>query len=393
MQNRPTTDGFRGRWASEVDPTPPEKFWYQRLYRGEVNVLVGPSGSAKSLCAARIVADMSRRGEPCVYVDMEQSAGLARLRLDAAGADLSKVRIFDVTDPLYLPDNLDELATMIASEGFKLAVFDTATKTLKGINIYKSGDKAAECFVACSGLAQTTGCAMLFVEHSLKHVPKGADAMFAIPDAIARTARMGILFGYDPEDKDRRAAAWVKDSNDDCAPGMAFEFDAVDVLELTGDGSSDEEDDGTGEIKHGIACLNIVDKDYDISDKLSLVRVSHRKGEGDSAQSKAEAAKFLTDALANGPIPVNAAALCPDHGHQREHGCAEQGCTKPLTAVSGLTDLADEQGLKWRTIRRAQTAIGIEIGKKRGVGKGGMAFWRLPAGHPSLVPNAPTELS
>jgi len=381
-------DRFRGRWADEIDPTPPEKFWHQRLYRGEVNTVVGPSGSAKSLFAARVVADMSRRGEPCIYVDMEQSAGVARLRLDAAGADLSKVRIFDVTDPLFIPDDLSELGGYIGAEGFKLAVFDTATKCLKGINIYKSGDKAAAALMGCSALAQTTGCSMLFVEHSLKHIPNGATPLFAIPDALARTARMGILFGYDPQDSDRRCAAWVKDSNDEAPTGMAFEFDAVDVLE-----QSDEDDDGTGEVKHGIACLNVVDKDYSIPDAAAIVRMSKVKGGSDTAQARAEAAEFLTATLADGPVPVNDAAMCPDHGYQRESGCADQSCTKALTGVSGLTALAAEQGINWRTIRRAQAAIGIEIGRKKGVGKGGMAFWRLPAGHPKLSNNAPTELA
>lgn len=374
---------IRGRWANEVDPTPPERFWHDRFYFGAISAIAGPSRSMKSTFTAKIAADFSNECGPVLFDNLEDVESISRMRLEAAGADMDKVRLANYA----IPSDLKALEADIIAGGFKLVIMDTAAKHINA-PIFKSTDKTARILVPLSKMFERTGAALLLVEHSLKHTRTFSDPLAAIPDGLARTVRTGVLFGYDPNDGDRRCAAWVKDSWAQEPTPMAFDIDIEDA-------SDEDEDDDSAEERRGAVVLRIADDDYSVPDPLALVRITQGRGEGESAAKKAEAAEFLTKTLANGPIPVRDCEYCSQHGHVRESqgGCPVKGCSAgSLKGAPGLQTLAESEGVSWRTIRRAKDAIGVEILKKTGVGKGGLAYWRLPDGHPMLNPTAPKTL-
>lgn len=380
--SNPAGPQLRGKWASEASDALPATFWRGRFYEGTVAIVAGPSGSMKTTFAAMLAADVSKTHGPVLWNNLEDAESVSRLRLDAAGADLDKVRFADYR----IPHDMASLRADVLAGGFKFLVLDTSAKCIDA-PIHKSVEKTARVLTPLTKLCDETGLTVLLVEHSLKHTRNLGTPMAAIPDGLLRTVRTAILFGHDPEDVDRRAAAWVKDSWRELPPAIAFSLD--DSYEV----DDPESDDGV----RRIVALHVDDDKYRVADPLALVRVMTGKGEGESAGKRAEAAQWLLTKLATGPMPVNACEMCPTHGHVKAdpHAKGEDGhggCNQPLIGVEGLTSLAEADGVSWRTVRRAQAAIGIVLSRK-GAGKGSVPWWRLPDGHPSLAPNAPTDLA
>jgi hypothetical protein len=366
---------LRGKWAVEAADELPPRLWRDRLYVGTASAVCGPSGTLKSTFALKVAAEVSRTVGPVIVCMGEDGESVVRHRLEAAGADMAGVRLADY----FLPYDLAELERDISSMGAVLAIFDTASKYLD-VPIHKSADKTARVLMPVTRMLERTGCHLMLVEHSLKHTRGFSSPLAAIPDGIARTIRTGILFGFDPDDADRRAAAWVKDSYAEAPLGMAFSID-----------DSYEVDDGSGAEPRKIVAVKLEDDSYEVPDPLRLVAVQGGRGTAETAQARAQAAQWLVEKLSVAPMPVRDCDVCPTDGHVRAKGSCPV-CNGAVTGVTGLESMAEADGVKWRTIRRAADAIGIVKGsicktptplpKGEGVNTYKVAFWRLPDGHP-----------
>jgi len=347
-----------GVFASSVAIQAPETFWHDTFYYGVMQSISGPKKTAKSLVAIKVAADMSHL-HPVILSGREDSKAVLRLRLEAAGANL---------DNVYLPDNgydipteIHKLRSDIEALGARFIVLDTANKHVE-VQMDKADHKAARALTPLSKMLEETDAGLLFIDHSLKNIPKSANPDFAISGGLLGSVRKAFLFGWDPTNGDRRMLVNVADQYAEPAKAMAFTIETVDVF-----------DPATG-LEIPVGAMHLDEKDIVLSDaqKVNVVRVSNADGNGGSASKRAEAAEFLTKLLAFGPRPVNTAVV---NGKTYE----------------GIVQSVEVEGMSMMTVRRACEAIGV-IKSRHGSGKGSVPYWRLPDGHPALAPGAPTSL-
>lgn len=380
----------RGILASQVAHEAVDRLWHGILIRKGIGMIGGPSGLGKSTAAFKIAADFSQSYGRVIISSKEDARSVQRDRLEAAGGDIHNV-IFDQYD---IPRDIDALEREIVAEGIGLVVMDTAAKHIAA-PIDKADHKAAQALSPLADMCDRTGCTVLFIAHTYRNIKaKGSDPLSALPGGLANTARFALLFGADPADATRLVLTRVKDSYESVRTptngyrAIAFEWDAVEFIDPI---------KGT---PYEVGALRIAEKEVSIGDPLATVRMA-KDGDGKSgpsAEKRAEAAEFLSNALAAGPLPVE-----PRGAHVCLAGCgytAGDSCPKcagQVTTGPYLKGLVESEGLSWGTILRAQEVIGVVKGRKPGPNpkkrlEGSIAWWRLPDGHPKLHPNAPVEL-
>lgn len=192
--------------ASEVVEKPLEHLWRYHLYRGKLHELVGDSETGKSLIteadiAARVTTGAPFPGEPETAVRQPENVIITATedgfndtsvpRLSAAGADLSRVFLFELepdTDgspvALTLPDRAPELRQIVAEVerdygpiGY-LVVSPISAHLSEDINA-NNGPAVRRALGPLVHLAQTHGIAVMLVRHpnkdrGMKAVDRGA---------------------------------------------------------------------------------------------------------------------------------------------------------------------------------------------------------------------------
>ncbi len=378
----------RGRLAADITGDIPAKFWNDCLPEKSVCAVAGPSGVGKSLIVSTITADISRTVGTVIYGNNEDDPVIQRCRLEAAGADMQKV----VMESFNIVTDLDDLAETVMYHKAKFVVFDTAQKHM-GIPMQRWDIPLKELASLCQKLDFTA----MLVHHTNKSVAKNADWRSAIGGSTAGltgTARSIALIGQRPDNPSQVLYCPVKDSNDETPLAIAYEFDTEDF---------DQSDGRTVSVAYMIES----ERDIKVVNKTALVFV---QGSGDgkrgpAPEQAAAAAEFLTDLLAHGPVAVNDHILCStnplgvggDCGlFHADHDGACPDCGGPTHGQLGIKSLASESEVSFGTAKRAKAALTIESSRKMDKhskgGKRSVVFWRLPDGHPSLIPNAPVEL-
>ncbi|WCZ32422.1 AAA family ATPase [Corynebacterium massiliense] len=109
----------------------------QWIPRGMLTLLAGREGVGKSTIACSWVAQFSRQGMKCAYLNSEDSRSYTvRPRLEAAGANLDNVFFIDVDTEtgregqLRLPADTDLLFNELSSEGVEFVVLDAAKSAM-----------------------------------------------------------------------------------------------------------------------------------------------------------------------------------------------------------------------------------------------------------------------
>ncbi|MGV0398737.1 AAA family ATPase [Corynebacterium suicordis] len=104
---------------------------------GMLTLLAGREGLGKSTIACSWVAEFSKKGMKCAYLNSEDSrAFTVKPRLQAAGADLNNVFFIDVVTEtgaeghLRLPSDTEILFYELASKGVKFVILDAAKSSM-----------------------------------------------------------------------------------------------------------------------------------------------------------------------------------------------------------------------------------------------------------------------
>lgn len=404
MASKPkaSLSNIRGMLAADVKGDLPKKLqWPDAVdpifYEGSVNCIAGPSDMGKSTTVIRLVADLSKQGMTIIYGNREDAAAVQAMRLAAAGADMTKVRLASY----IIPDELELLEEAIWATSAKMYVMDTALK-----HINAPVNRNAKPLMALGDVCERTKCAAMLVHHTLKNVRANADWRAAIggpTDGIQGTARAISLFGVRPDNAAQRVLCPVKDNYGEKPAALAMEFDTEEF---------DQEDGPPVEI----AYVNISERQLTIANPTALVVV---QGQGDGKrgpkpEALRDAAAFLTETLANGPLSVKDCYLCltnpdgiaPDGSKLKDpedpkRKCGHKtvkdvqsakdvcpDCGGPVQAVEGIHSRAEGAEVTAGTLKKTLPHLGV-ITARKGFGSGGMWFWRLPDGHPKLAPNAP----
>ncbi len=332
----PEEPGIPGlvRLAS-VKPEQVEWLWPGRLPLGKVSILDGDPGLGKSTVTLDLAARVTT-GQPLPdgsagrlggVVLTSAEDGLADTivpRLQAAGADLERVRAFEATADHGLPtipEGLGRIEAAIVEVGAVLVVIDPLMAVLgHDVNAHRDQD-VRRALAPLAALAERKCAAVLVVRHLNKAA--GSNALYRGGGSIgiAGAARSVLLVARDPDDESRRVLAHVKSNLGPLAPSLGFRLvadasSAAAAVEWT----------GPREVSAGAL--------------LAAPPDASERGAID------EACDFLREALAAGARPVREV--------QAEARAA---------------------GVHVATLRRARERLGVRV-SKQGM-KGGWA-WRLP---------------
>lgn len=218
---------------SDVTPERVEWLWTGRLPVGKLATLDGDPGLGKSTLALNIAATVTTGGEwpdggTCQHrgdvLLLSAEDGLAdtvRPRLDAAGADVTRVHAIEgktmidpdsgerYLRPLSLADVYD-LDTAMAQTSARLLVVDVLMAFLPaGTDSHKDQD-IRRVLSALGAAGERNRCTVLLLRHLNK--AKGGDPLYRGGGSIGivGAARSGLLVAADPDDPTRRVLASVK---------------------------------------------------------------------------------------------------------------------------------------------------------------------------------------
>lgn len=245
------------RRVSDVVAEPVNWFWKDRFALGKLATLAGPPGASKTTLALALAAAATNGGKlpdgqraplgSVVFIGCEDGvADTIRPRLEAAGADLTKVRVldwaiaenkkgqpaqrhFDVGEHgAALEELCDYLGDVV------LIVIDPITAHCGKTDTHVAG----EVRVALTPLqttAERIGACVLMITHLNKGGGTDNSAMSRVTGsgAFVAVSRSAWLVGLDPGDPDRRRTilAPIKNNLSACKTAIAY---TVEPCELAG---------------------------------------------------------------------------------------------------------------------------------------------------------------
>lgn len=332
-----TTSRAKVRAASKFKTERVRWLWDSRLPFGKLAVIEGDPGQGKSTVTMDIAARLSR-GAPMPFsdVDTEPAATLVlsaedaptdtiKPRLEAAGADLDKIFIFEsVTDasgmdrPVGIPEDIDVITDVVRETGAKFVIVDPLMAFLRGVS--STSDQGVRgALWRLQRIAERSGASIAVVRHLTKGL--GGNAIYRGSGSIGiiGAARVAMVIGPTPDETAHAVA--VHKSNISKIPNTAM-FDLVDNPYKK------------------VAFVEWREESVITADDIFAGLT--KDWERESAQEVAAA--FLGALLAKGP----------------------------MAAVQAL-ELADEEGIAERTLRRAMKDIRVHAFKR-----GNAWFWELP---------------
>ena len=348
------------RCVSDVESKPISWLWLGRFALGRLGIIAGHPGLGKSQFTAMLAATVSTGGAwpngegnaPIGQVVMlsceDDIADTIRPRLEAAGADLTKVHVLEAIvekkggrrvfslkrDIEHMRQVLDQLETVF------LVVIDPVTAYLDGSDSHNTADVRAA-LAPLQDLAMEGNFALVVVSH-LNKSGGGGQAINAVTGsgAFVAASRASFLIASDPDDQDRRLFLSIK-NNLAKPPGLAFHIQSRTV--------SNEIEAPLLVFEHGAVATT--------ADEALTGEASNDTG----ARAIDDATSFLIRELRDGPQP------------QKE-----------------LVEHAEVELISLKTLRNAKKKLGVVAEKAKGKNSGWL--WRLPpAGLMSNMPqNAPS---
>ena len=333
-----------GQLISGVEPVKVSWLWPSWLARGKLALVDGDPGLGKSAMtlnlAARVSAGMSfPDGSPCEpagVVLLSAEDGLAdtiRPRLDAAGADTSKIlSLATVPDEdgherlLSIPEDLPLIERGIRRVGARLVVVDPLMAFLSGNTNSHRDQDMRRALAPLAGLAERTGAAVLVVRHLNKAAANNPLYRGGGSIGIIGAARMAFVVGKDPKDDNRRVLASTKNNLAPTPRSLVF---------------------GLTEADNGSVEVNWLGQS-----EVSAKDILATPQDQEHADARGEAVEFLNDVLADGPMPAKE-----------------------------VVEEADDAGIAEKTLRRAKKLLNVMVYRENTTGEGrgsGRWMWRLP---------------
>lgn len=338
-------DGLTRR-LSDIEAKPLRWLWQDRLAVGKVTIDAGDPGLGKSLITADITARITggipwpdgsgtpQRGSVIFASAEDDAADTIRPRLEAAGADVSKVFILEsvmdsdsdglpIERAFSLKRDMVRLDMEIRRIGdVRLVVVDPITAFLGDTDSHKNAEVRA-LLAPLKDLASRHEVAVLAVSHLNKG--NGGNALYRVSGSLAfvAAARAAWLIVKDPDDEQRRL---VLPSKNNLAPdvgGFAYRIGTA----MTSVGN--------------VPVIHWEPERVDVSAIEALSPDFER-------DARAEASQFIVD-------------------------CFNEGTTE----AKAIMTAARNAGIAEKTLRRAKADLGI-VSRKIGFAKTAKWHWQLP---------------
>jgi hypothetical protein len=298
-----STSGLITVCAADVKPEHVEWLVDQSFPLGMLAVIGGQPGLGKSQISINLAAGVTtgkglpgggvfnNHGSVIILANEDDAARTIRPRLDAAGADISKVHIVqgvaregaDV-DIFQLDSDISGLRTRAQEIGnVRLIIIDPPTAYLGSkVDSYKDSD-VRRVLMPLGNLAQETGAMILLIVHLNKRTDGGAQQRFSGSTAWTAAPRVGFMVVEDPLTKQRMMLPVKNNIGDD---RLGYEYHIAEKLVQYGDQT--------------FKSSRIV---WDQTTNRSVADlIAAPKATKTSVVDDAKA--FLEDELANGPVPV-----------------------------------------------------------------------------------------
>lgn len=312
--------------------------WPGRIPLGKLSVLDGDPGLGKSTLTLAIIAAVTggpplpgeQTGAPpraAILASVEDGlADTIRPRLDAAGADLTRVHAVPLAQGLRIPDDVERLAATARRDGAAVLVIDPLMAVLSASHNSHRDQDVRGALAPLAVMAEDTGCAVLIVRH-LNKGGQGSSALYRGGGsiAIAGAARSVLLLGQDPAEEGVRILARTKCNLAPPVPSLRLRLvQAGEVARI----------EWAGESELGADDL-LQERRQETTEERSALK---------------EAEGVLHSILAHGPVPSKE-----------------------------VEEQAKEVGVSARTLRRARKAIGVRVRREGGTERGsGHWIWTLP---------------
>src|SRR5262249_35688198 len=343
---------LRGAWDIRTEPIQ----WLRpsRVAIGKQTMIVGEPGLGKSQLTAFMAAAVTTGGQwPCnegqallgsviILSAEDDAADTIRPRLDAAGADATRVLIVSAVRSddgkgrrtFNLQADLDLLEQEITkARDVRLVIIDPISSYMGKTDSHKNSDVRGV-LEPVGEMAARLRVAVVSVTHKSKG--KGNSAINSAIGSVGFTgvARSAFLVDKDPDDQDRRLFLQIKNNIAKDPGGLAFR---IGQQLLPGD----------------IVGSSIFWDSQRVSCTADQVLAANENASDRPAQTEAE--EFLRDILRDGARPA-----------------------KDVEAE------AKEAGISWRTVNRAKKTLGIVAERKaesgQGLGRAGRWYWSFPGG-------------
>jgi putative DNA primase/helicase len=238
----------------EIPAEPIEWLWPNRIPRGKLTLLVGNPGLGKTLVTTALASVLTTGGcwpvdrtratpGAVIFLSAEDDPGdTLRPRLEAAGADLSRVYILQGTVACYTGDgsqyirmfdlqqDIDALSRKLAELPEVAAVIiDPISAYLgEGVDSHKNAEVRRVLTPLITMIAERR-VALIGISHLSKG--GGPEALLRVIGSIAfvAAARAAYLIGTDPQDKSRRLFLPLKENLSPAAGGLAFSIEGATV--------------------------------------------------------------------------------------------------------------------------------------------------------------------
>jgi hypothetical protein len=320
--------------ATEIPQVALRTIWRDRLIVGALNLICGQPGVGKSSLTAFIAAELSREGKTIIISNCEDDPGSVTVpRLAVAGAILERVHVIPPEDAPLFPREYEGLEHVIESTRTACVIVDPIGAHFKPER--RAHDR--ETLRQLAGIGRRTGCAIVAVHHTTKAGEVGG------PNAGLRgTARAVYVYGFDPDDEDRRVLSIDKINGVAEPPAILFEQEVVEY--------------SVGGVLLEAGKLRKV--------RQSNAHASVRRGRRDPERD----------------------AAC--HAWLSEYVAGGEDCARASKDVHAA---GHAEGYSQATLQRAKTELQVEHSRIGGYGADGHWIWRLPDEHPLRIAAADPE--
>ena len=320
---------------ADVEPVPITWLWPARIPEGKIALLIGDPGMGKTMLALDIIARVSRgagfpdgsrapAGDVVILTAEDGIADTIRPRLDAAGADVSRVWVIEsvraegAAGKLFsLADDVGALEEVVREHHARLVMIDPLDSYLRGVDSHRNSEVRGV-LAPFAAMLERSGATGLCVHHLNKDA-SSVNALYRAGGSLAFVAAARAVFGVapDPDSEGRCLFLPVKLNIAAKPPGLGYRV-----------------------TDHGIEW----DSDPVTCDAARAFG-GPKKADSDLVSA---ALDFLSGALADGQFVPQVA----------------------------LEEAAAEVGIAPKSLKKAKQALGVES-KREGFGAGGLWYWRL----------------